>query len=337
VVDGFAKSFSALLDTDLKKPQANSALIAPRTVRLLPMPTSQNARLIDVLGTAKISIDLEIYQLQDRGMVAALSAAAARGVRVRVMLEPKTVGSRNFDAVSLQLAKAKIEVKPTPDAFNTKRNVDHAKFCIVDGKELLLGTGNWARSSVGGVTVAAYRLRDFWIEDGRPKSIAEAQAIFDADYTRQSSLQTRFEELVVTPDNAAPRIVALIDSATKRLYVENQSINDVAVIARLLAAKSRGVDVRVLLGYQPGFAGAPAANDPVLQTLKAAKIQVSYLKRHYLHAKGIVADNKVYLGSQNFTSGGLGANRELGIILDDAAIVREVQNLFEEDMLHAND
>jgi cardiolipin synthase A/B len=161
--------------------------------------------------------------------------------------------------------------------------------------------------------------------------------VFDADFERSATTSLRFSELVLTPDNAPGRIADLMDGATSRLLVENQSINDETVISKLIAAKRRGVDVQVLLGFQPGFGGAPPANQSTLDELEAGGIAVRYLRRHYLHAKGIVADQAVYLGSQNFTHGGLGANRELGEILSDAAVVKRVAEIFADDWAHAGD
>src|SRR5205814_972390 len=100
-----------------------------------------------------------------------LKAAAARGVTVRVMLEPKTVGAANYTAVSKELAAANISVQPTPPVFDSSGNVDHAKFCLLDGAELLFGTGNLVRSGLGGDTVVTYDNRDFWVEDTRIESV----------------------------------------------------------------------------------------------------------------------------------------------------------------------
>ncbi len=329
VVSGFSKKFDdALGDGSAARP---GAFIAAETVKVLPMPDSGDDRLAELMATAQHSIDLSIYELQERRMVHALLDAAARGVTVRVMLEPRTVGAANFDPVSKELTAGGVKVTPTPPAFDTHRNVDHAKFCILDDKELLYGTGNMVKSSIGSVSLAPYQLRDFWIEDGRKASLTAARALFDADLARKDTTGMDMSGFVLSPDNADGKITALVDGATKRLLVYNQSLNDADLIARLIKAQSRGVDVHVLLGYQPGFGGAPPANDDTINKLKAGGVKAAYLKAHYLHAKAIVADDKVYLGSQNFTNGGLRANRELGEIFDDATLVKTVVTTFQKD------
>jgi hypothetical protein len=326
-VTSFITKFSAVFTTVHPK----SGALLGSGVAILPMPDSAHDRIVQVLDAAKTTIDLEIYQLQERDVIAALKDAEARGVRVRVMLEPKTVGSQNFGAAFAELQAAHVDVKKTPAAYDSHQNVDHAKFCIIDGKELLFGTGNMVRSGLGGVTEGPYGNRDFWVEDARAASVKKAQALFDADYAEKTSSSIDFGDTVVTPDNALESITGLIDGAKKRLFVYNQSLDDADLVGRLVAAKKRGVDVRVLLGYQPSF-GAPSKTADSLKALKAAGIQASFLKSHYLHGKSVVADDRVYVGSQNFTNGGLRNNREFGEVLDDPAVVKTVVTTFTADM-----
>ena len=301
-------------------------------VVVLAMPDASRDRIVQVFDAARMTIDLEIYQLQERRVTKALEDASARGVKVRVMLEPKTVGAVNFTAMSAELSKAGITVRKTPSAFDSSHNVDHAKFAVVDGKELLVGTGNLVRSGLGGVSTVEYANRDFWIEDARTASISEASALFEADWAQRSTSSMQFSRLVVTPDNADARIVALIDGAKQRLDVYNQSLKDATLIERLIAAKKRGVAVRVLLGYQPGFGGHPADNQAAIDQLTAGGVEAQFLKAHYLHAKAIVADGSVYIGSQNFTNGGLYNNREVGEVLTDPKAALIVEKTFVDDL-----
>jgi phosphatidylserine/phosphatidylglycerophosphate/cardiolipin synthase-like enzyme len=323
----FAKEFTDVLDGKVAKGE-----LAPKnTVAIHPMPESSHDRIVALFGAAKRSIDLEIYQLQDRAVVHALEAAAGRGVKVRVMLEPKTVGSRNYDIVSKELGAAHVDVQPTPPAFDSSHNVDHAKFAVIDDAELIFGTGNLVRSGLGGDAQGEYDNRDFWIEDTRSASLAAGRALFDADWTRKATKPADFDAFVLTPDNAETKIEALIDAAKERLYVYNQELDDDAIVAKLVAAKKRGVDVRVLGGYQPGFGGRPPANQGPIDALKQGGVKADFLKKHYLHAKAIVSDDRVYVGSQNFSNGGLRNNRELGEILEDRAVVDAVAQTFEAD------
>src|SRR5207248_1796240 len=155
--------------------------------------------------------------------------------------------------------------------------------------------------------------RDFWAEDTRTASVSDGAKLFDADWNRKPTSSSDFKSLVVTPDNAKSKVFETIDTAKKTLYVYNQSLDDPDTLTHLLDAKKRGVDVKVLLGDQPIPRIGPK-NAPAVKALKAAGIDVEYLTRSYLHAKGIYSESEAFFGSQNFTNGGLGTNREVGEI-----------------------
>jgi phosphatidylserine/phosphatidylglycerophosphate/cardiolipin synthase-like enzyme len=321
----------AKLTTAFAEPTQGADPLPAGHVRLLPMPESTAGSIAAIIDGAKTSIDLEIYQLEDALVTSALVRAAGRQVAVRVMLEPKTVGAANYDPQSKILAAAGITVQPTPPAFDGSGNVDHAKFFIVDGKELVFGSGNLVRSGLGGNHAGEFDTRDFWVRDSRKAIVAQAIKLFAADWARHATTADLVSSLVVTPDNADGAILNLIGQASQRLYVYNQSLSDSAILAALIAAKQRGADVRVLLGYQPGYGGQPPKNQAALDKLTAAGIPAVFYRRHYLHGKCVISDDRAFIGSQNFTSGGLKNNRELGQIFDDVDLVDELVTTFLAD------
>ncbi len=322
-------SFQADLST-VRHGATKAGLLQPETVHLYEQPASTVQPILNALNSAKRSIDLEIYQVGDPDVTAALLAAAGRGVKVRVMLEPKTVGSSNFDAISKVLTASGIELKPTPPQFDSSHNVDHAKFLLIDHQELLLGSGNLVRYGLGGNELESANSRDFWVGDTRAKSLTEAQTLFEADWSRTPTSTASFTNLVVTPDNVRSRVYQVIDSAKTTLCVYNQSLDDPQLLQKLVDAKKRGVDVKVLLGDQPiGHLGPK--NAPAVKALRAAGIPTQYLTRSYLHAKALITDSQAFFGSQNFTGGGLGNNREVGTVLDDAGVLAAAKAQFAED------
>lgn len=311
-----------------------TGLLGPETVALHPMPDSGTAPILNAINSATKTIDLEIYQLSDRAVVDALKKAAKRpGMVVRVMVEPETVSKGNAAQLERELKAAGVQFQPTPPDFDKGRKVDHAKLCLIDGRELLFGTGNLQRIGLGGHEVAAANNRDFWVEDTRAANVKEAKALFEADWNRTPTKASDFTHLVVTPDNANTRLLGLVDAAAHpggRLRVYNQELNDAAMIEHLIKAKQAGADVKVLLGVQPGAAKKPK-NEPAAVQLRAAGVQVEYLTRSYLHAKGIVSDNTAFLGSQNFSAGGLKDNREFGATFDQPDFVQQLAAVFDED------
>jgi phosphatidylserine/phosphatidylglycerophosphate/cardiolipin synthase-like enzyme len=296
------------------------------------MPESGVAPITSAINQAVSTIDLEIYELNDPVATQALLAAAKRGVKVRVMLEPHTVGGNSYQAVSAKLAKNGVTVKPTPPDFDTHHNVDHAKFMVIDNTRLLFGTGNLDPDGLGRGT--KFNNRDFWVWDTRPLSVMEASRLFNADWDRRPTIRMQFDALLVTPDNTYEKVLALIDGARNRLLVYNQELFDPTLNQYILAAKRRGVNVQVIAGNPGKFFGQRGRdkNAIAIQQFKAAGIPAVELTSLYVHGKGIVADNKVFLGSQNFSTGGLKANREVGEIIDDPVLANQVAATFAADM-----
>ncbi len=304
-------------------------------VRIHKMPDSTSKPIVDAINSASKTIDLEVYQLTEIGVTEALKAAAKRGVQVRVMLEPKPVGEfSNFNEKAAELRVAGVQVQETPPEFNSNNNVDHAKFMIIDGRDMLFGTGNLTKGGLGEGAKPEWNNIDFWVEDTRAAAVKEGATLFERDWNRQSTSDISFKYLVLTPDNANSRIGEMIDGSKNRLYVYNQSLSDQTIIDKLIAAKQRGVDVHVLLGRREPSPEDPNQVEPnkrALDLLQASGIKANYMNRNYLHAKGIVADNKTFIGSQNFTGGGLIRNREVGQIFDDPKLAEQMAQSFLGD------
>lgn len=142
---------------------------------------------------------------------------------------------------------------------------------------------------------------------------------------------------VLTPDNYAAAVLALINSATRSLYVqipyitpsdkpESDVLNGlIEAIARRIRA---GVDVRLILS---AFA-TPAA----LEQLQAAGIDGSLVKiQPNLHNKGIVVDSSVVaVGSQNWSPPGVTTNRDASLIIENATAAQYWERIFLHDWVN---
>ena len=94
--------------------------------------------LLELLNQAEQTIDVEMYVLTDDEVVLALERAEARGVQVRVILDPNQSGNQKH----LERLKVHgVEVKWFP--VNKPAQM-HRKLAIVDGKQLFAGSVNWS-------------------------------------------------------------------------------------------------------------------------------------------------------------------------------------------------
>ena len=104
-----------------------------------PGDAIHGAALAQIEG-ARHSIVMEMFDLSDRLVLDSLTAARARGVAVRVLLEPTQ--PQNADAMAL-LRAAGAQAR----FFNPAgAELLHAKLAVVDGATVLFGSCNWTRS-----------------------------------------------------------------------------------------------------------------------------------------------------------------------------------------------
>jgi phosphatidylserine/phosphatidylglycerophosphate/cardiolipin synthase-like enzyme len=96
--------------------------------------------LLDLIASARRSIDAEAYVLSDALVLQALEAAARSGIRVRVLLDPTQPQNVQAEA-ALRSAGA------TAAFFSgAAGQLLHAKAGVFDGARVLFGSCNWSRS-----------------------------------------------------------------------------------------------------------------------------------------------------------------------------------------------
>lgn len=98
--------------------------------------------LLAQIGATKTSVDVEIYTLTDGMVVAALSDAHRRGVRVRVVIDPNQTANQRAVA-DLDAAGVPVRRYPIP-----RGALLHAKAGLFDEKVLVLGSANWTHSGL---------------------------------------------------------------------------------------------------------------------------------------------------------------------------------------------
>jgi phosphatidylserine/phosphatidylglycerophosphate/cardiolipin synthase-like enzyme len=99
-------------------------------------------RLVALIAGARQEVEAEIFVLTDPDVEAALAAAHRRGVRVRVLLDPRQDGNPAAIAV---LHSAGVEARSYPIPAGAKL---HAKVLRADSR-LLVGSANWTLSGLG--------------------------------------------------------------------------------------------------------------------------------------------------------------------------------------------
>ena len=290
-------------------PQSNS-------VAVVVEPSDKAAQLLAAIQGAKTSVHLTMYLMNDKRFISALIAQAVAHHEVKVVLNQKfPTGVSNTNQPTYdQLTAGGVSVVWAPAGYT----LTHEKCVIIDGAEAWIMTMNLESSSSSN--------REYLALDTQPEDITEAEAIFQADFADQATSPTG--NLVVSPMTSRPKLLALLASAKSTIDVEGEELSDPMITSALTSAKSAGLKVRVVLADN----SPPASQAAAVSSLKAAGIPVVSVHSPYIHAKAIVVDGaSMYIGSENFTTGSLQYNRELGIVTSTAAAVSKVASTIATD------
>ncbi len=286
-------------------------------VTLAVLPDDGEKAYTDVLGLAKKSVRVFGYQMGYGAVLDTLTAQAKAGLDVRVILDGNTQRTVNDKyRATLVAAGAKFEWS------DPKFSYMHAKTIIVDEHVAAVSTGNYGKSFLLSERNYVARVAD-------PQDVSDLTSLFDADFT-QASPNLSCTRLLVSPVNSRDRLIALIKSAKTTLRIESMQFDDRDVHDAVLAQKKAGIDVRMVLAD----AGFVSANTAIAADLAQNGIAARYLLSPKVHVKSIVVDDThAYLGSENVSYTSLSKNREIGLIIDDAAALLQMTETFDKDYL----
>jgi phosphatidylserine/phosphatidylglycerophosphate/cardiolipin synthase-like enzyme len=182
----------------------------------------------------------------------------------------------------------------------------HGKMMIVDGRTLHIYGFNFTALDVG-------KSRSLGVITKNRRLVQEAVKLFSADFDRQPYVPGH-ERLVVSPENSRERLARFISGARRQLLIYDPKVTDDAILRLLVAKTKAGVEVRVIGKVEAKW------------ELKGAKLG----KR--LHVRTIIRDGtRAFVGSQSLRKLELDKRREVGVIVNDAKVVRQMANIFEED------
>jgi phosphatidylserine/phosphatidylglycerophosphate/cardiolipin synthase-like enzyme len=138
--------------------------------------------------------------------------------------------------------------------------------------------------------------------------------------------------LIVLPDDSAKPIIDAINTATKSLRVKMFVFPDPALLKAVIAAKRRGVKVRIMLN--PSRRSGKAENQHSRKTLKAAGVDVIDSNPAFgmTHEKSMVVDDtRAFVKSLNWETKNLTETRDYAVVTSHKHEVGEIIECFEAD------
>jgi phosphatidylserine/phosphatidylglycerophosphate/cardiolipin synthase-like enzyme len=273
----------------------------PSAQQILIAPDAGSAPALDLIHAAQKIIRVSAALLNEKEIVDALKSARGRGVEVRVLLDAQNRATINA------LQAANIATRTGAPGYKALR----ANLIAQDERAALVMSFDQTRAAMTGKRGFAALTTD-------ADQIGEMIAVFEADWKRAPASPTN-PNLAWSPFNARARLYALLDGATQSLEIECAELQDDEIETRIVNALGRGVAVRVVSATAP-------------EKLARAGAQVRVLKTPEIDGTLIIADRaRALIGSTRLATSALDANRELGIVVNDASGVKILSATFEDD------
>ena len=273
-------------------------------MRLIVQPDAGIAPVVTAIKQARKSIDILIFRLDRFEIARALSAAVARGVRVRALTaHTNRGGTKSLRKLEMLLLEGGVTVSRTADDLVRY----HGKMMIVDSKLLHVYGFNFT-----GLDIA--KSRSFGVISKNEKLVCEASKLFMADFDRMP-YTAGYERFVVSPENARERLGRFISGARKQLLIYDPQVSDDSMLRLIGERIKAGVEVRVIGKVEDKW-----------------NVDHEKYPGKRLHIRAIVRDGKrAFMGSQSLRRLELEKRREVGVIITDEAVVKQMVETFERD------
>ena len=302
-------------------------------------------RLFSEIERAKSRVCVEFFIVR-RGHIfdlflKALRTAKEGGADVKILIDG--VGSayklRRKDLKRLQDTGAEVKVfrRLTPYPRSRLNFRDHRKIVTVDGKIAFTGGINLADEYANLGSPYGFWKDTGVVVFGTAASVFEG--MFDAMWNgRHEMTLNGGGKYTCMPYCDSPPgkgfceelYVQKISSAHERVHITTPyfCVSEKLAAALEFAAR-RGVDVKVILPHIPDKRYAFELSKASAQQLTPAGVKFYEFTPGFMHAKTVICDNEVFLGSYNFDFRSMRLNFECGIMFD-GNICDEVECDFNE-------
>jgi phosphatidylserine/phosphatidylglycerophosphate/cardiolipin synthase-like enzyme len=290
-------------------------------------PDAGMTPIYDFMSDARSSLTMTMYELADPAAEKILIADAARGVRVRVLLDSALESSRN------QPAQAYLASHGVAVAFASAGRITHQKTICTDDTTCLIMSLNLVADDYA-------ETRDVAVEDGDPADVSAIESTFASDFAGGTASATSSGDHLVWSPGSEPALLGVINGARRSLAVENEEMDSTAITDALAAAARRGVDVEVCMTADSSYT---TALDEIADAGGHVHLYPDRDGVLYIHEKLVLADSgtptaNAVVGSINFSTSSLDYNRELDVALNESDAPSQLSTLdaaFQSDFAGA--
>ena len=336
-----------------------SPLTVGNRLEILQNASEKYPRLLDDIRAASVSVHLLYYEWASDSftekVAEVLRERVRHGVEVRILYDP--IGS--YFMLSRQyvegLRRDGVQMQPFSSVYqlHTISYRSHRKLAIIDGQVGYSGGLNMTDKHLTGpkgftgwrdthtrvtgeaVTVLQSVFATMWTN-------ATGENLFEERYfpkVEANEAGVPIQVVSAGPDSRWQTIrqayLAMIALARHHVYLQSPFlILDTSVAEAMMTAALSGVDVRVMIAPGGGeVSPAYRAGMTYAADLTRAGVQVLLYKGAYFHSKTICVDSRICsIGSANIDIRSFSINYETNLVVYDAAVTRELEGDFLEDL-----
>lgn len=293
---------------------------------LVVFPDDSRQSLIDLIEHAQSTIGIASHRLSDTDLLQALSHAANRGVRVRVLLEryPGPVAGEQIapalDATGLEalLRGAHIFVAWSQRSSDRMR----ANTMIIDSAIASISSCDFTTERMTSSRCLNVITQDSIV-------CAEIRDVFEADWANTTP-SFHAPQLLWAPEHARTQLVSLISKARRSISVETADLEEPSLIHALSLTARKGIVVKVLTQdnqerLQRGHLTELRASGVIVRT-----VPWSINANMMLFDAGL-ASPAASISTFAFNTADVDESRGLGIVVRDAARMDKLQKVFDAD------
>ncbi|AIZ56613.1 cardiolipin synthase [Candidatus Methanoplasma termitum] len=331
-------------------------------------PESQGTPIFKEIENADREILIANYLLTNVNLVALLCGLSAKGVKVRILLDGAPLGNDISTELTLMRslvdAGAEVYLIDDPVAGNYERYAYfHNKYAVIDGKKVIVTSENWTAGNLSencsnrgwGAAIESGELSEYMrdvffsdmnLEFGDVRPLLQCYPglkPYAGTLTYSAPEQCeimRYEAKVmpiISPDYSLTAMRYFIENAGSRVYSEQMdlgssfcTIDDRSPVGWLSAAAERGVDARFILD------ASAKSRDEIINMINSTTgtkaISIAGKEEFSLiHNKGVIIDDKVWVGSVNWTESSFQNNREFAVVIDSPEVTDFFAGLFIDD------
>jgi cardiolipin synthase A/B len=320
--------------------------------------------LLQDIDHSSVGIDLEtyIFELDSLGqnVIYHLAAASLRGVSVRLLLdgagssfwgkavvkqfEDDGLQVRIFHPLPWNIRHWKLAVPHLPwlvklqSLLGSLNRRNHRKICLIDHRLAWIGSFNICKCHLPqeqggeGWRDTAVRLEGI--------NLNELQQAFDSTWSNDRSLILRriFSPVIFRLNHIQRRklrrdLLNRISQCHLRIWITNAYfVPDAAFLRRLKKAARSGVDIRILLPGTSDIFFMPWAAATFYQSLLNSGVRIFEYRKNVLHAKVMILDDWVTVGSSNLDYRSFFHNLEVEAVLSLPSSKTVIQEQFLNDL-----